>query len=139
MIPGLGSSPGEGKGYPLQYWVENTDLENSMDCIVHGVTKSQTRLSDFQFHFTKASCTQELYSMENGLENFVFCLCVNSSPLLSLIPLTKKSCTFKHLTQTQAQTLLLHPEFPKQNTKWKKMNNQKAFTKPEICFPCKKT
>ena len=37
LIPGLGSSPGEGKGYPLQY----SGLENSMDCIVHGVTKSQ--------------------------------------------------------------------------------------------------
>ena len=35
-IPGLGRSPGEGKGYTLQY----SGLENSMDCIVHGVTKS---------------------------------------------------------------------------------------------------
>ena len=43
LIPGLGRSPGEGKGYPLQY----SGLENSMDCIIHGVTKSQTRLSDF--------------------------------------------------------------------------------------------
>ena len=42
-IPGLGRSPGEGKGYPLQY----SGLENSTDCIVHGVTKSQTRLNDF--------------------------------------------------------------------------------------------
>ena len=32
LIPGLGRSPGEGKGYPLQY----SGLENSMDCIVHG-------------------------------------------------------------------------------------------------------
>ena len=37
-IPGLGKSPGEGKGYPLQY----SGLENSMDCIVNGVAKSQT-------------------------------------------------------------------------------------------------
>ena len=37
-IPGLGRSPGEGNGYPLQY----SGLENSMDCIVHGVTKSRT-------------------------------------------------------------------------------------------------
>ena len=44
-IPGLGRSPGEGKGYPLQY----SGLENFMDCVVHGVTKSQTRLSDFHF------------------------------------------------------------------------------------------
>ena len=45
MIPGLGRSPGEGKGYPLQY----SGLENSMNCIVHGVTKSWTQLSDFPF------------------------------------------------------------------------------------------
>ena len=44
-IPGLGRSPGEGKGYPLQY----SGLESSMDCIVHGVAKNQTRLSDFDF------------------------------------------------------------------------------------------
>ena len=42
-IPGLERFPGEGKGYPLQY----SGLENSMDCIVHGVTKSRTQLSDF--------------------------------------------------------------------------------------------
>ena len=47
-IPGLGRSPGEGKGYPLQY----SGLENSIDCIVHGVTKSWTRLSNFHFHFS---------------------------------------------------------------------------------------
>ena len=40
-IPGLGRSPGEWKGYPLQY----SGLENSMDCIVHGVAKSLIRLS----------------------------------------------------------------------------------------------
>ena len=44
---GLGRSSGEGNGYPLQYF----SLENSMDrgawqATVHGVTKSQTRLSD---------------------------------------------------------------------------------------------
>ena len=42
-IPGLGRSPGGGKGYPLQY----SGLDNSKDCIVHGVTKSQTRQRDF--------------------------------------------------------------------------------------------
>ena len=47
MIPGLGRSPGEGKGNPLQY----SGLENSMDSVVHGVAKSQTRLSDFTFTF----------------------------------------------------------------------------------------
>ena len=81
MIPGSGRSAGEGIGYPLQYswaslvaqlvknagdkssipgWedpLENGDphqysgLENSMDCMVHGVTKSWKPLSDFHFHF----------------------------------------------------------------------------------------
>ena len=37
-IPGSGRSPGERNVYPLQY----SGLENSMDTVVHGVTKSQT-------------------------------------------------------------------------------------------------
>ena len=44
-IPGLGRSPGEGNGCPLQY----PGLENSMDCAVCGVAKSRTRLSNFHF------------------------------------------------------------------------------------------
>ena len=43
LFPGLERSPGEGKVYPLQY----SGLENSMDYIVHGVTKSWTQLSNF--------------------------------------------------------------------------------------------
>ena len=46
-IPGLGRSPGEGKGYPLQY----SSLDNSTDSIVNGVTKSQTGLSNFHVLF----------------------------------------------------------------------------------------
>ena len=45
LIHRLGRSPGERKGYPLQC----SGLENSLDCIVHGVAKSRTRLSNFQF------------------------------------------------------------------------------------------
>ena len=51
-IPGLGRSPGEGHGNPLQY----SCLENSMDrgawqAVVHGVTKHQTRLKGQHFPF----------------------------------------------------------------------------------------
>ena len=51
-IPGLGRSPEEGNSYAFKY----SGLENSMDrgawqATVHGVTKSQTQLSDFYFHF----------------------------------------------------------------------------------------
>jgi len=53
-IPGSGKTPGEGKGYPLQY----SCLENFMDrglwqATVHGVAKSRTWLSDFHFTFFK--------------------------------------------------------------------------------------
>ena len=52
LIPGLGRSPGEGNGYPLQYFC----LETSMDrrawkATVHGAAKSWTCLSDYRFHF----------------------------------------------------------------------------------------
>ena len=52
-IPRLGRSPGEENGYPLQY----SGLENSMDCIVHGVTKSRTWLNNF--HFTSLNPVHE--------------------------------------------------------------------------------
>ena len=45
LTPVLERSLGKGKGYPLQY----SGLENSMDCIVHGVTKIQSLLSNFHF------------------------------------------------------------------------------------------
>ena len=55
-MPGLGRSPGEGKGYRLQY----SGLDNSMDCIVHEVAKSWTRLSDLHF-FTRHIATGPLH------------------------------------------------------------------------------
>ena len=53
LIPGWGRFPGERKGYPLQY----SGLENSMDCVVHRVTKRWTRLSDLNFTFIAVSMT----------------------------------------------------------------------------------
>ena len=47
-VPGLGRFRGKGISYPFQY----SGLENSMDCIVHGVTKHWTWLSRFHSHFT---------------------------------------------------------------------------------------
>ena len=54
--PRLGRSPGERKG-----------LKNSMDCIVHGVSKSQTQLSEFHFH-RHLTCL--------NFEKFKFPICV---------------------------------------------------------------
>ena len=63
LIPGLGRSPGKGQGYPLQY----SDQENSVDCTVPGVTKSQTQLSDFHFHLHRnlSYITRCTYSAAN--------------------------------------------------------------------------
>ena len=63
MTPGLGRSPGEGKAYPLQY----SGLENSMDCIVHGATKSQTQLSDFHFQFPDIIVVVKSLSLSDSL------------------------------------------------------------------------
>ena len=57
-IPGSGRSPREGHGYPFQY----SCLENSMDraawrAVVHGVTNSQTWLSNWHFHFFRSEVT----------------------------------------------------------------------------------
>ena len=60
-IPGLGRSPGERKGY--------SGLENSMDCMVHGVAKSWTQLSNFHFHF---SLGRIMLNSANLSENYEF-------------------------------------------------------------------
>ena len=52
LIPGLGRSPGEGNGNPLQYaWLENSMDRGGWCAEVHGVAKSWTQLSDFHFNF----------------------------------------------------------------------------------------
>ena len=57
LIPGLGRSPGKGEGYPLQY----SGLENSVDCIVHGVAKSWTQLSGFQKKKKVCICYSQIH------------------------------------------------------------------------------
>ena len=66
-IPGSGRSPGEGNGNPFQY----SCLENPMDggswwATVHGVAKSQTRLSDLTFTFTSILAWRIPWTEEPG-------------------------------------------------------------------------
>ena len=77
MIPRSGRSAGEEIGYPLQY----SGLENSMDCIVHGVTKSQTRQSDFHFislHFRVVAIATEVVQSKNMCSSEIRTHCCNS-------------------------------------------------------------
>ena len=67
-MPGLGQAPGEGHGNPFQY----SRLENSMDrgawwAAVHGVGKSQTRLSDFTFTFHLHALEKEMAAHPSAL------------------------------------------------------------------------
>ena len=57
LIPGLGRSSGEGNGNPLQY----SGLENSMDCIRHRVSKSQTWLGDFHWTYSAPEAFNSIY------------------------------------------------------------------------------
>ena len=80
-IPGLGRSPGEGNSCLLQY----SGLDNSMDCIVHGVAKSRTRLSNFDFlsFLSVTALAYDLILVElEGRPHSLFyrlCLCQESS------------------------------------------------------------
>ena len=75
-IPGLGRSPGERKGYPLQY----SGLESSMDCIVHGIAQSRPQLSD-------------LYSLHpGGLSSLTLCPSPACFPVSSVPRLCRILC-----------------------------------------------
>ena len=66
LIPGLGRSPGEGNSYPLQY----SGLQNSMDCMVHGIPKSRTQLSNFT-HILSVPVQCIIESDQGKLKGFV--------------------------------------------------------------------
>ena len=81
LIPGLGRSPGEGNGYPLQY----SGLENSMDCIVHGVAKSWTWLSDFHFYEEDKSLSQHVIYIYTYTFFFVFFSIMGYHRILNMV------------------------------------------------------
>ena len=104
-IPGMGRSPGEGKGYPLQY----SGLENSMDYKVYGVAKSQTRLSDFHFHFHTPNIgapqytRQMLTSLKGETNSNAIIVGKFSTPLTSMDRSTKQKISKE--TQTPTDTM----------------------------------
>ena len=82
-IPGLGRSPGEGKGYSLQY----SGLENSMDrgawrAIVHWVTKSWTELSDQHFHTHTRTHYVYIYPLPLGPPPHLLLQVITEHPVL---------------------------------------------------------
>ena len=67
LMLGLGRSPGKGKGCPIQYF----GLENSMDCIVHGVAKSHIHIRwNIQFSSVAQSCLTLCHPMDCSTPGF---------------------------------------------------------------------
>ena len=81
-IPGLGRSPGDGKGYPLQY----SGLENSMDCIVHEVAQSRTRLKRLSSSSSRHSGKESAYQWRRHKRQAF-------DPWIGKIPLEKEKAT----------------------------------------------
>ena len=113
-IPGLGRFPGEGKGYPLQF----SGLENSMDCIVHGIAKSRTRLKDFYF------CSFKL--RWSNFKIFIFNMFVNGN-FTSLVLLAIS--LFEKYKKARSSTFLGFTSVKKNCMFWKKK-------KKDCCVSC---
>ena len=137
-IPGLGRSPGEGKDYPLQY----SSLENSMDCTVHGVAKSQTQLSDF--HSTSSS-TSRRAEIESVLGKPSI-KCGITSGCHGFLPICEEPCRERvsHPLPTPA------PDEPLRGSKRKKetvtvarrmegRSQEEVSWGPEACVSCRST
>ena len=135
-IPGLGRS-GEGNSYPPQY----SGLENSMDCTVHGVEKSRTRLSDFHFtmqvsvppiphngtHVEPRKLCIQHWSMHQSkvIKCFPFNICVrcyeNCKQHLEQFQTSKTSPYFPHLVSLPFSLFANFPKKLKLLTKLKVM------------------
>ena len=120
LIPGWGRSPGEGNGNPLQY----SFLENPMDrgawwATVHGVAKSQTRLSDF--HSLMASVQAlgllVLYVVNKGNISFEMLKDLRTEELVEHSPDKETRDLIQHLlvpgdnVKGHLSGLLAHPFF----------------------------
>ena len=103
-VPGLGRSPGEGNSYPLQY----SSQENFMDCIVHGVTKSQTWLSDFHLKAVRGTKTSEMeWETATGLCNGMDDLCEAISFHSDFQETKRNLCPTSHSSLLKAPSMCL--------------------------------
>ena len=116
-IPGLGRSPGEAKGYPFSFWFSG--LENTMDSMSHGVTKSRTRLRDFHLNMLMMNIRNTLYL---GLpKNRDICYHKNNSHYFAVLATCNKSRGKKGVKIRKIEKLSYFPSTQILNTE-----NQKS-------------
>ena len=104
-IPGLGRSPEEGKGYPLQC----SGLENSMETIVHGVTKSRTLLSNFtsRCHINRM---KENYHIIISIDSEKAHDKIQHSPMTKTLKLRRKPNVIKAASKKRTANVTLNCE-----------------------------
>ena len=105
LIPGLGRSPEEGKGYPLQC----SGLENSMETIVHGVTKSRTLLSNFtsRCHINRM---KENYHIIISIDSEKAHDKIQHSPMTKTLKLRRKPNVIKAASKKRTANVTLNCE-----------------------------
>ena len=125
LIPGLGRSPGKGKGDPFQH----SGQKNSMDCIICGVAKSWTWLSDF--HFTSLLIVEGGTGLDDCFRILGFC--VSLSPVLpgkSLRNDGSESC-WKLVTKT---TFVLYTPKYKLPRVWRQLLGYPSWQYWDLCL-----
>ena len=113
-VPGLGRSPGEGKGYPHWY----SGLENTMDCMSPGVTKSRTRLRDFHLNMLMMDIRNTILGLPKNKD---ICYHQNNSHYFAVLATCNKSRGKKGVKIRKIEKL---PRFP--STQIVNAENQKS-------------
>ena len=123
-IPGLGRSPGKGKGYPLQH----SDLENSMDYTVHGVAELDT--TDFHFHFHHC-CNKWLWTQWHDTNSLLYSSRSQKSKVgLSRLTLRcQQNCLPSGGSRGESVSLPFQPQkLPSSPDLWSTANNHTTLT-----------
>ena len=90
LIPGLGRSPGDGNGYPLQYsCLEKSRDRGSWWAMVHKIANNWTRLSDSHFYFYNGFKMFQRYSKVIQLSTYVYLVIYSFSDSFPLEVITR--------------------------------------------------
>ena len=122
VVPGLGRSPGEGKGCPAQY----SGLESSVDCVVRGVAKSRT-LNSFHFHF-HSWFTMYYFQVCSPVMQFFICFFRFFSLMWSVTQLYPTFCGPMHCSLSGSS---VHGNFQTRILEWVAISYSRGSSRPK--------